>query len=121
MPPKGAPDFKKGKPGFSFSALKRVIKMLREYYPVLFPTAIACIIFCAVTATLPAIFQQQVIAGIEDWYLTGDWDSASKVILPKVFLLCGFYCFSIVAVTLQTQLMPLKRLCLVLFKNPCVI
>ena len=105
MPPKGAPDFKKGKPGFSFSALKRVIKMLREYYPVLFPTAIACIIFCAVTATLPAIFQQQVIAGIEDWYLTGDWDSASKVILPKVFLLCGFYCFSIVAVTLQTQLM----------------
>ncbi len=104
MPPKGAPD-RKGRPNFSFSVLKRIIKMLRGYYPILFPTIIICIIFCAVTATLPAIFQQQVIAGIEDWYLTGDWDSASKVILPKVFLLCGFYCFSIVAVTLQTQLM----------------
>lgn len=95
----------KKRPGFSFDTLKRVIKMLRGYYPVLFPAAIICIIFCAVTATLPAIFQQQVIAGIEDWYLTGDWDSASKIIVPKVLILAGFYCVSIIAITLQTQLM----------------
>ena len=96
---------KNKRPAFDLSALKRVLKMLFQYYPRLFPTALFCITFCSVTATLPAIFQQQVIAGIEDWYMTGDWASASKVILPKIFLLIGFYCVSLIAVTIQTQLM----------------
>ncbi len=95
----------KKKPGFDMGILKRIIKMLENFYPVMFPLAIGCIVFCAITATLPAIFQQQVIAGIEDWYLTGDWAGASKEIIPKVMILGGFYLVSIVAVTLQSQLM----------------
>ncbi len=85
--------------------LPRVIKMLFEFYPVLFPLAIACIIFSAITAAIPSLFTQQVISAIEDWYKTGDWDSASKIIIPKVLLLGCFYIVSIICITLQTQLM----------------
>ena len=95
----------KHKPEFSPGILKRVIKMLKDFYPIMFPVALFCIVFCSVTATLPAIFQQQVIAGIEDWYLTGDWAGASKEIIPKVAILGAFYVLSIIAVTLQSQLM----------------
>lgn len=95
----------KQRPGFDMGILKRVLGMLKSFYPVMFPVIIGCIIFCAVTATLPAIFQQQVIAAIEDWYLSGDWAGASKVIIPKVAVLAAFYVVSIIAVTLQSQLM----------------
>ena len=108
-PKKMGPDMGKGmpmgRPGFSAGTFKRVIKMLMEYYPVLFPVSIACIVFCSVTSTLPAIFQQQIIEIIEDWYKTGDWAGASKIIVPKVLILAGFYVVSIIGITLQSQLM----------------
>ena len=108
-PKKMGPDMGKGmpmgRPGFNPGTFKRVIKMLMEYYPVLFPVSIACIVFCSVTATLPAIFQQQIIEVIEAWYKTGDWAGASKIIIPKVLVLAGFYVVSIIGVTLQSQLM----------------
>lgn len=102
--PKNMPG-KPPKPEFNIGILKRVLKMLKDFYPVMLPLAIGCIIFVSITATLPAIFQQQVIAAIEDWYLTGDWAGASKVIIPKVAILGTFYVFSIIAVTVQSQLM----------------
>ena len=80
-----------GKPKINPGTLVRVFKMLFKFYPVLLPLAMACIIFSAVTATLPAIFQQQIIADIEVWYKTGDWASASQVIIPKVLTLLGFF------------------------------
>ncbi|MBR5578494.1 MAG: ABC transporter ATP-binding protein [Lachnospiraceae bacterium] len=84
--------------------LKRVLGMLKEFYPVLFPIIIFCILFSSVTATLPAIFQQQVIAGIQEWYLTGDWQQASGIIVPKVMILAVLYIISLIAVLVQTQL-----------------
>ena len=48
---------------------------------------------------------QQVIAAIETWQQSGDWAGESQEIVPKVVLLGGLYCFSIIAVVLQTQLM----------------
>ncbi len=89
----------------NFGILARVIKMLFGYYPVLMPIALACIIFAAIVATIPAIFQQQIIADIQLWYESGDWTGASKVILPKIFILIAIYCVAIVAITIQTQLM----------------
>ena len=94
-----------GKPKMNFSTLGRVLKMLRGYYPVLLPLAIGCIIFAAITASIPAIFQQQVIAVIEKWYLSRDWASAKSEIIPKIIVLGGFYCVSLAAVIIQTQLM----------------
>ena len=89
----------------NMGTLGRIFKLLFKSYPVLLPLTAACIIFSAATATAPAIFQQQVIADIEVWYKTGDWQSASQVILPKIFILIGLYVVSIISITVYTQLM----------------
>ncbi len=85
--------------------LPRVIKMFFKFYPVLAPLAVCCILFAAVTASLPPIFLQKVIAAIEQWTATGDWAAASKEIIPKVLTLVSFYLVSICAIITQTQLM----------------
>ncbi|MEE1280409.1 MAG: ABC transporter ATP-binding protein [Oscillospiraceae bacterium] len=92
-------------PKVSLGNLGRVIKMLFKFYPVLFPLAIACIIFSAIASAIPALFNQQVIATIEEWYKTGDWNSAKEIIVPKIILLAAFYVISIICITVQTQLM----------------
>ncbi len=89
----------------NFGMLARVLKMLMGYYPILVPLTAFCIIFSAATATVPAVFQQQIIADIQVWYQSGDWEGASKVIIPKILILIGLYILSLVSVTLYTQLM----------------
>lgn len=102
MPRPKMPPMKKK---LNVNTLKRVIKILFSYYPVLLPIAIACIIFSAVTAAIPAIFNQQVIAAIEEWFVSRDWASAKEEILPKIILLASLYVISLIAVTSHTQLM----------------
>ncbi|MGM9552224.1 MAG: ABC transporter ATP-binding protein [Clostridia bacterium] len=85
--------------------LGKILKMLIGFYPVLLPLTAVCIIFSSITAAIPAIFQQKIIADIEIWMSTGDWQGAAEVILPKIFLLIGFYVISIISVTVYTQLM----------------
>ncbi|MGN1319774.1 MAG: hypothetical protein ACI4U6_01505, partial [Acutalibacteraceae bacterium] len=65
-----------GKPTFKISTLKRVIKMLYSFYPIMLPITIVCIIFNAIVAAIPAIFQQQIIADIQTFYRSGDWSAA---------------------------------------------
>ena len=79
------------KPGIDMNILKRLLKMLFKFFPALVPATIACIIVAAIASALPAIFQQQILADIGEWYLTGDWASASQVIMPKIYLLIGIY------------------------------
>ncbi|MBR5922567.1 MAG: ABC transporter ATP-binding protein, partial [Clostridia bacterium] len=99
--PRGAP----GGIKIDGAVLKRIIKMLFKSFPVLVPLTMACIIFSSVTAAAPAVFQQQVLADIEKFYTSGDWNSAAQVILPKVGLLIAFYTLSMASITLYTQLM----------------
>ncbi len=104
MPPKGMPHGMPPKKKFNMSSLKRVIKLLYSFYPKLLPLMIGCIIFAAITASLPAIFQQQVIASIEDYITTKNWAAAKNEIIPKIILLGSFYIISLTAVIVQTQL-----------------
>ncbi|HAG14717.1 MAG TPA: ABC transporter [Ruminococcus sp.] len=85
-------------------SLKRIIKMLREFYPVLFPVTIICILFSSATSSIPAVFMQKVIADIQTFSETGDWEAAKAVILPKVYVLITLYVISICAMTLYQQL-----------------
>ena len=101
MQPKGMRTNKK----MNFGCLKRVLKMLFSYYPVLLPIAIFCIIFSAIIATMPAIFNQQVIAAIEEWYISRDWTAAKQEIIPKIIILASLYVISLLAVIAHTQLM----------------
>ena len=90
----------------SMRVLGRTMKMLFSYYPVLMPITIVCILISAVTAALPPVFMQQVIAEIEAAVKSGStWSAASKVIVPKVITLGIFYVISWAAIILQTQLM----------------
>ncbi len=91
----------------NFKALGRVLKYLFKAYPVLLPVTASCIIFAAVVATLPAIFQQKVLAVVTKYYEAGsnDWGAASKEILPLIITLIGLYALSLTASTLYTQLM----------------
>lgn len=89
----------------SFASLKRTVKMLRKFYPVLVPVTVFCILFSAVASSIPAIFVQNIITVIEKWYESGDWEAASKEIIPKILLLITFYVLSIIAITVQSQLM----------------
>ena len=55
----------KGKPKMNMAVLGRVFKMLLKAYPKLVPLTALCIVFCSLCAVMPAIFQQQTIARIE--------------------------------------------------------
>ncbi|MBR5280232.1 MAG: ABC transporter ATP-binding protein [Clostridia bacterium] len=86
-------------------SLKRILKLLFQYYPVLIPITIVCILFSAVVSSIPALFVQEVVATIEVYVKSGDWAAASQVIIPKIILLVTLYVISIALITLQTQLM----------------
>ncbi len=86
--------------------LWRLVKMLFSYYPVLLPVSIACIVFAAITAAIPAVFLKEVTNVITASVENGvAWEVAKNEIVPKVAVLIGFYVVSIIAVTLETQLM----------------
>ena len=53
------------KSGFRKNTLLRLLKTLFEFYPVMLPLVIVCIIFNALISSMPAIFQQNVIAIVE--------------------------------------------------------
>lgn len=87
------------------NVLGRLVKMLFSYYPALVPLTIVCVVFSAITATIPAIFLQKVTELIGVWESTGDWAAASAEILPQVSVLIVFYVLSIIAITVESQLM----------------
>lgn len=95
----------KGGPGIDPNTLSRLIKMLFKFYPVMIPVTIVCIVIAAVSSAMPAIFQQKVLADIGEWYLTGDWAGAAKVIMPKVMILLCIYIVAWFAILCYTQLM----------------
>lgn len=96
--------FKLPKRKIDFPTLKRLLGMLFKRYPKRMTAAIICMVFSAITAASPAIFQQKIIADIQVWYMTGDWAAASQVIIPKVLILIGLYLASLGCVTAHTQL-----------------
>lgn len=87
------------------SSVKNVLKFLFRSYPKMLVAVIVCIIIAAFTAAIPAVFQQQILADIGDFVQSGDWATASGVILPKVGILVSLYVVSLAAITLYTQLM----------------
>ncbi|MBE7016062.1 MAG: ABC transporter ATP-binding protein, partial [Ruminococcaceae bacterium] len=93
------PNMSKGK------TFGRVIKMLFEFYPVMVPVTLACILIVSVSAAVPDVFIQRVIAIIEKWYASGDWNGAFGEILPEIVVLTIVYVVSLIAVVLYTQLL----------------
>ena len=85
--------------------LTRLLKLLAQSFPALVPAAALCILFSAGVSAVPAIFQQKVIAIIEEWFLSGDWEAARAQIFPVIGVLIGLYALSAVSIVLYSQLM----------------
>lgn len=83
----------------------RLFKLIREFYPVMFPVAIICIIISALVGALPAVFMQRVIAIIEVYWESGDWTSAWPEIFDNVSLLVILYIISLTSSIIFNQLM----------------
>lgn len=81
----------------SKGTLKRLIKTLFEFYPVMLPIVIVCIVFNAVISSIPSIFMQKIIAVVEGSWQTGQWSDVSARILGLVKILVILYALSLVA------------------------
>jgi len=85
--------------------LSRSLKILFRAYPVLMTVVVVCLVFSAVTAAIPSIFLQKVLAIIENYFRSGNWQEAWAEIRPLVLKLAGLYGLSLLAITVQMQLM----------------
>lgn len=85
--------------------IRRLIKMMFEFYPVLLPLTLVCIVFSAAVSSIPAIFMQNIIAIIEQSWKSGDWNAVSGEIIKFVLILVVFYVLSLVAGFSWNQMM----------------
>lgn len=83
----------------------RLLKTIREFYPVMMPVTIVCVIFSAVVSSIPAIFMQNIIAVVEENWETGNWNEISSKILFYVGILVIFYILSLLSAFAYNQLM----------------
>ena len=86
------------------SNLKRIIKMLFSYYPVLTPLIGVCIVFSAIVSSIPSIFTQNILELIEKYYRAKDWSATAGEILPLVAALIVLYVLSTASIALYNQL-----------------
>ena len=84
-------------PGTRKGVLGRLLRTLFQFYPVLLPVVVICIVFNAIVNAIPAIFMQNIIAAVEQSWQSGDWSSVSGQIMKLVGLLCLFYVLSLAA------------------------
>lgn len=89
----------------SFSSLKRALKMYIKYFPGLTVLVCICILVGAVTAAVPSIFQQKIVAIIEDSWKSGDWASARPQVLHYIIPLVCLYVVALALSILQSQLL----------------
>ncbi|HIR28367.1 MAG TPA: ABC transporter ATP-binding protein [Candidatus Choladousia intestinigallinarum] len=85
--------------------IKRLLKTLFEFFPVMMPLVIVCILFNAVVSSIPSVFMQNIIAVVEQNWQSGDWSAVSGQILRLVSILVTFYVLSLIAGFAYNQMM----------------
>jgi len=87
------------------SVILRLFKSIFEFYPVMFPVVIICIIFNAAVSSIPSVFMQKIIALVEESWQAGDWNAVKGKILYLVAVLAVFYVFSLASGVAYNQMM----------------
>ena len=77
--------------------IKRIIRTLFSFYPVLMPVVLFCILFNSIVSAIPAVFMQNIIAVIEQSYQSGDWEEVAGKILGMAAILAILYAVSLIA------------------------
>ena len=85
--------------------LRRLLRTLFQFYPVLLPVTLVCILINAIVSSIPSVFMQNIIAVVDESYKTGDWAAASGRILSAVGILVVMYVISLIAGAFYTQMM----------------
>ena len=85
------------RPGVKPRVILRVFKCLFRYYPVLMPVIFVCLLINALTNAAPAIFMQQALAVVGQYWESGDWAAASGPIGQITLTLACFYLVGLVA------------------------
>ena len=85
--------------------LRRLLRTLFEFYPVLLPVTLVCILINAIVSAVPAVFMQNIIAIVDESYKSGDWASVAGQILTYVGILVVMYVISLAAGAFYTQMM----------------
>ena len=84
----------------------RLIKMLFRYFPRLLPFIMVLICVNAVISALPAVFQQRVVAVIQNGWEQGlSWETVRPDVMQNVITLACLYVCSLLANFLYNQLM----------------
>jgi len=89
----------------SVGSLKRLMKLYFKTFPKLAPLVGVCILVGAVTAAIPAVFQQKVIKVIEGAFESGDWAAAKPQILHYIIPLICLYVLALVLSVVQSQVL----------------
>lgn len=71
--------------------LKRIIKMLFSFYPVLLPLVMAGVLLCGLINSIGSVFLQKALEVISTSWQTGDWTAAQPKILGLVTVLAIIY------------------------------
>ena len=85
--------------------IRRIIKTVFDFYPVLAPITVACILFNAIISSIPAVFMQNIIAVVESSWKSGDWSAVKGQVFSLVGLLVLFYLLSLAAGFAFNQIM----------------
>jgi ATP-binding cassette subfamily B protein len=86
--------------------VRRLIRLLFSFYPVLLPVTMTLILANALISALPSIFQQRIIAVLEDsWTNNLAWSDVSGQVMHYVIILAVLYICSLLAGFGYNQLM----------------
>lgn len=86
--------------------LKRLLKMMISFFPKMLPLILVFIILNAILGALPSIFQQNVVAVLENsWNNNISWADTKPQVMHFVFILGGLYALALVISFTYNQLM----------------
>ena len=75
----------KSKRKINFKSLKRLIGLLFRNFKVILPLVLVAIVISAFARAIPSIFMQRVISIVDKYWKSGNWQGASKEIIPLLY------------------------------------
>lgn len=88
------------------NTVKRLLKYMFRFYPVMLPVIIVFILMNAVISALPSVFQQNVVAVLENSWTNGlTWEATKPAVMHFVYILAGLYVLSLVIGFAYNQMM----------------
>ncbi len=94
------------RPPIQKGTVKRLLKSLFHYYPVMLPIALVCIVINAAISSIPALFMERLYTLLGDALVQNlGWSDVAADVADIMGLLIGMYIVSLIAGAVYTQLM----------------